>query len=783
MLIEKKVFTVLTVLMAARLVTPALGEQALRYNRDIRPILSENCFGCHGPDEKQRKSGLRLDVREEALKAAKSGDIAIVPGDLKRSALLARINTTDPDEIMPPPKSHKKLSTMQKEKLRQWIAQGAKYEQHWAFLPPVAAPAPTVQRTAWPRNDLDRFILSRLESEGVAPSPEATRATLIRRASLDLIGLPPTPAEVDAFVADKSPQAYEKVVERLLKSPHFGERLAVSWLDAARYGDTHGYEKDPPRNLWLWRDWVIRAFNENKPFDQFTIEQIAGDLLPNPTTAQLVATGFHRNSLINDEGGTDAEEFRMAALNDRVETTATVWLGLTMNCVQCHTHKYDPIQHREYYQFLAIFNNTEDGGNSSAPELRAPTAEQEAESKVLRERIAELEKAADAATPEGKAALEKVRKTEKDLTAKFPKTMIMRERPKPRETRIALRGNFRTPGDKVEAGVPAFLPPLPGDQPTNRLALARWLVSKENPLTARVIVNRYWALIFGTPIVESVEDFGARGDAPTNPELLDWMAVEFMRSGWDLKALFKMMVTSATYRQSSTFPPGMFEKDPYNKLLARGPRFRVEAEMVRDLALAASGRLTDQIGGPSVLPPQPPGIWENSFGFESFAGNQRYKADEGPGRYRRALYTYWRRTAPYPGLATFDLVSRDVCRVKRSRTNTPLQALIALNDPMFFECAGAMGKSLLALPEAKPEVRAAYGLKLCVSRDAKPKELEMLVALYRDSLEIFTQDPKRAAALIQQGRVEAGTSNPAELAAWITVANVLLNLDETLTKF
>ncbi len=758
------------------------GEEPLRYNRDIRPILSENCFSCHGPDEKQRKAGLRLDLREAALKAAESGDVAIVPGEVKKSALVRHIESTDKDEIMPPPKANKHLTDAQKEKLRQWIAQGARYEPHWSFVAPVAAVPPVVKKADWARNDLDRFILARLESEGLAPSPEATKETLVRRLSLDLTGLPPTPAEVDAFVADKSPQAYEKVVDRLLGSPHYGERMAVSWLDAARYGDTHGYEKDPPRNLWLWRDWVIRAFNENMRFDQFTIEQLAGDLLPSPTTSQLVATGFHRNSLLNDEGGTDAEEFRMAALNDRVETTATVWLGLTMNCVQCHSHKYDPIQHREYYQFLAIFNNTEDGGNGSAPEWQAPTREQEAALKVLHEQVTKLEAAPDAALPEGQAALEKARKVEKDFVAKFSKTMILRERRQPRETRIALRGNFRTPGDKVEPGVPAFLPALPKDEPANRLALARWLVAKENPLTARVIVNRYWALLFGMPIVDSVEDFGARGEAPTHPDLLDRLAVEFLRSGWDVKALFKLMVTSATYRQASAIPPGVLEKDPDNKLLARGPRFRVEAEMVRDLALAASGRLTAEIGGPSVMPPQPPGIWENSFGFESFAGNQRYKTDEGAGRYRRALYTYWRRTAPYPALATFDLVSRDVCKVKRSRTNTPLQALIVLNDPMFFECAGAMGRSLLALPAATPEARAAYGLKLCVARAAKPREVEMLVAMYRDALGIFTQDPARATALIQQGRVEAGAANPAELAAWITVANVLLNLDETLTK-
>ncbi|HLX64399.1 MAG TPA: DUF1549 and DUF1553 domain-containing protein, partial [Planctomycetota bacterium] len=624
--------------------------------------------------------------------------------------------------------------------------------EHWAFKKPMRPPLPSVQKKEWPRNEIDYFILARLEKEKLAPSREAEKAVLLRRVSLDLIGLPPSVEEVEAFEKDASADAYEKAVDRLLASPHYGERWARPWLDCARYGDTHGYEKDPPRTMWPWRDWVIKALNDNMPFDQFTIEQIAGDLLPNATLEQKVATGFHRNSLLNDEGGTDPEEFRWAALNDRVEVTATVWLGLTMNCAQCHSHKFDPISQTEYYQFLAFFNNTEDGGKAADPVLPVPQAGQDA--------------------------------------AKAPKTMIMKERAQARETHVAIRGSYHAPGDKVSPNVPAIFPPLSnsaakdggGPSLPNRLALAKWLVDENNPLTARVTMNRDWGLFFGTPLVETVEDFGTRGDVPSHPELLDWLATEFMRAKWDMKAMHKKIVMSAAYRQSSVATPLLIERDPYNRLLARGARFRVEAEMVRDIALTASGRLNEKIGGPSVFPPQPPGIWENSFGFQSFAGNQsNWKTAEDGDRFRRGMYIYWRRTAPYPSLQTFDLVSRDVCKVKRSRTNTPLQALTLLNDPVYVECAGGLAQKMMEF-NGTDEAKIAYGLRRCVSRVPKASEIEKLAALRADAVKTYDQDAKAAETLLVQARVKADAANAKALATWIVVANVMLNLDETVTK-
>jgi hypothetical protein len=542
--------------------------------------------------------------------------------------------------------------------------------------------------------------------------------------------------------------------------------------------------------MWPWRDWVIDALNRDMPFDQFTIEQLAGDLLPNPTQSQLVATGFERNSLLNDEGGTDPEEFRVAAIMDRVDTTATVWLGMTMACAQCHSHKFDPITQKEYYQFFAFFNNTEDGGRLADPVLPLLSPEKQRELDGIRKQIAELadversDPAAEATnTIEVKAKLAKLRAAEKAIVDRASKTMIMRERKQPRETHLLLRGSYHSPGEVVTPGVPSALPPLPAGEPVNRLALARWLVSKDNPLTARVTVNRYWGLLFGTPIVDTPEDFGIQGEPPSHPELLDWLAVEFMDSGWDIKATLKKIVMSATYRQSSVIPPELLERDPHNQLLARGPRFRVEAEMVRDMALVMGGRLSEKIGGPSVFPPQPPGIWENSFGFQSFAGNQRWKDEDGPDRWRRGIYIYWRRTAPYPSLQTFDLVSRDVCKVRRSRTNSPLQALTTLNDPAFVECAGGLAQRMMRHPGEGLEAKLGYGVRVCLSRQPKTREVEKLTALYRDALADFEKDDKGAGKLLQDARVKAGEGeNAKELAAWTVVANALLNLDETITK-
>ncbi len=736
---------------AAKLPPPAT--RPVDFVKDIQPIFRANCYACHGPEK--QKGHFRLDVKASAL--AGGDEVDILPGKSAQSPLIINVAYLDENAQMPPPKNGKKLSDEQIGLLRAWIDQGAVWpdgandgkqkdpRDHWAFKKPVRPMLQHgVHNANWPHNDIDAFVLERLEQEGLSPSPEAEKAVLLRRVSLDLIGLPPTLEEIAAFEADTSPFAYEKVVDRLLANPHYGERWARPWLDAARYGDTHGYEKDPPRTMWPWRDWVINALNKNMPFDQFTIEQIAGDLLPNPTPSQIVATGFHRNSLLNDEGGTDPEEFRMAALNDRVEVTATVWLGLTMNCAQCHSHKFDPISAKEYYQFLAFFNNTEDGGKAAEPVLAVPQVGGDA--------------------------------------AKAPKTMIMKERAKPRDTFVAIRGSFRSPGEKVTPNVPAVFPPLKGDVP-NRLALARWLVDENNPLTARVIMNRYWGLFFNTPLVETVEDFGTRGELPSHPQVLDWLATEFMRRKWNVKAMHKEIVMSRTYRQASNATPQLIERDPYNRLLARGPRFRVEAEMVRDIALAASGRLSDKIGGPSVFPPQPPGIWENSFGFQSFAGNQsNWKTEDGPDRYRRGLYIYWRRTAPYPSLQTFDLTSRDVCKVKRSRTNTPLQALTILNDPVYVECAGGLAERMFEFKAASDAEKIEHGFRCCVARKPKPAELQKILALHAEALASYEKDSKAADTLLKQARVKADAEKAKDLAAWIVVANVLLNMDETMTK-
>src|SRR5579871_3906989 len=542
-------------------VQAAKPEAHLDYNRDIRPLLSNNCFQCHGPDSKQRQAGLRLDVRTEALKPTESGRKAIVPGNATASMLVRRINSTKPDFVMPPPDSNKKLTTAEKVLLARWIDQGAEYQSLWSFVPPRRPPLPNVARTDWPRNAIDAFILHRLEAEGLGPSPEADRTTLIRRLTLDLTGLPPTPAEVDAFVGDASPDAYAKVVDRLLASPHFGERLAVDWLDAARFADTHGYHIDSARDMSHWREWVIHAFNSNLPFDQFTIEQLAGDLLPGATVEQRLASGFNRNHMINFEGGAIPEEYHTAYIIDRVNTTTMVWLGLTVACAQCHDHKYDPITQKEYYQLYAYFHNVPENGldgraGNAAPVLRTATPEQQQKLDALAASIQQAERTAGAngstQDKQLKEELAKLRQARAELEKRIPTTMIMQEMPKPRETFLLVRGQYDKKGEKVTAGVPASLPPLPPGAPANRLGLARWLVDPEQPLTARVIVNRYWQMFFGTGLVKTAEDFGSQGELPSHPQLLDWLAVEFMNpssaplgSGsnraWDIKALLRLI--------------------------------------------------------------------------------------------------------------------------------------------------------------------------------------------------------------------------------------------------
>jgi hypothetical protein len=804
------------------LALPAFGsEPKVDFDRDIRPILSDKCFKCHGPDAQHRKAGLRLDTPEGMFGEAESGGKAVVPGNLEESELYWRITSDDDLDRMPPPKSGKTLKAAEIAQLKAWIEQGAPYQRHWAYRPLARPEPPLVRDAAWVRNPIDRFVLARLEKEGLTPSPEADRAVLLRRVFLDLIGLPPSPAEVDAFLVDSKPDAYERVVDRVLASPHYGERWGRLWLDLARYADTHGFEKDPIRSMWPYRDWVIAALNRDLPFDQFTIEQIAGDMLPNASLSQKIASGFHRNTMINTEGGVDPEEARVATIVDRVGTTATVWLGTTLACAQCHDHKYDPFSQKEFYQFFAFFNNADE------PEMEVGPPEAIARRDAIRAQIEVLSKERDtylatlpekqkvweaALTSEARQALkpeiraildvpadqrdddqkkalaqafraQDVGLSERETTLqalrarepKLPTTLVMQERAQPRETHIMIRGNFLTLGAKVDPGVPSILPPLPADQPANRLTLARWLVSPENPLTPRVIVNRIWEQNFGRGLVGTVEDFGSQGEQPAHPELLDWLASEFIRQGWSLKALQRLIVTSSTYRQSSFASPKLRERDPDNRLLARGPRFRVEAETIRDIALAASGLLCRKVGGPSVFPPQPDGIWTMHY------SNDRWIDSQGPDRYRRGLYTFWRRTAPYPTFMAFDAPSRETCTVRRPRTNTPLQALTTLNDPAFVEAAQALARRILAEGGPDPEHQAAYALRLCVVRAPRPDEIERIVALFTTERAQFQSDAQAAAALAG-AEGESAPSDLAARAAWTVVANVLLNLDETITK-
>jgi hypothetical protein len=823
--------------LAGESVRPAQKQGApakAQYARDIQPILAATCFTCHGPDEKTRKAGLRLDVAEVATRTLKSGNRAVVPGDSKASELIARIFSTESDR-MPPKSSHKQLKERDRQLLKRWIDEGAEYQRHWAFVPPRQPPLPVTKTKGWARNPIDHFVLARLEKEGLQPAPEADRYALARRVTLDLTGLPPTIAAVDAFVNDKRPDAYERFVDSVLASPAYGERWATAWLDLARYADSNGYATDNPRTIWRYRDWVIDAINKNLPFDRFTLEQIAGDLLPGATESQIIATAFHRNTLTNDEGGTDDEEFRVVAVVDRVNTTLQVWMGMTVACAQCHDHKYDPISQEEYFKVYAIFNQTEDSDKAdNRPLLTMLSAEEQRQKAKLEADIAALQKQLnqsgadfDAAlrrweqlyrkrlipdklpanvkaileverdqrkdaqkaelakyyrsiAPELKKARERATVLQKQLAqVKGITTPVMRELPESqkRKTKIHIRGNFLDQGKEVVQGVPAVFPPLPKDQPANRLALAKWLVDPANPLTARVTVNRYWEQVFGVGLVETPDDYGIRGKLPTHPELLDWLATEFERT-WDVKALLKLLVTSAAYRQSSRVTPELAERDPDNRLFARGPRYRAPAEVVRDQALFVSGLLSPKLYGPPVRPPQPRMNLTAAFG-----GGTDWVTSGGEDKYRRAMYTQWRRTTPYPSMTAFDAPSRNVCTVSRPRTNTPLQALVTLNDPVYVEAAQALARRVVKEGGATTEARMTYAFRLCLARPPRDTEMRRLLDLYEQAQTRYAADPKEAQQLATEplGPLPPGT-NAVELAAWTVVGNVLLNLDEVFAR-
>lgn len=750
------------------------------FNRDIRPILSDACFHCHGPDQNTREAGLRLDVRDDATTATESGAVAIVPGHPEKSEVVRRILSTDEDDRMPPDRSHKSLTPRQKEVLSHWIAQGAEYQNHWAYEPVQRPPVPTPND-----HPVDAFIRQRLTTENLRAAEEADRVTLIRRATLDLTGLPPSLVEVDAFLNDTAPGAWERVIDRLLASPHYGERMAIDWLDAARYADTNGYQVDRDRSLHPWRDWVIQAFNENKRFDQFTLEQLAGDLLSNATVAQRVATGFNRNHMINEEGGVTEEEFLANYTADRVETTATVWLAQTFNCARCHDHKFDPLTQRDFYSLKAFFHNVSEKGAgdyskpanvSSPPFLPVPGPDLAAKISAIK---TDIEQAAPDQSPEGKARVAALTKSLEEAENAVPVTLVMDDA-MPRDTFILLRGAFDQPGEKVTAATPAIMPPMSDSLPRNRLGLARWLVDPAHPLTARVTVNRYWQMLFGTGLVATAEDFGSQGEPPSHPELLDWLAAEFISSGWDTKAMLRLLVTSATYRQSSKFTPAARERDPDNRLLARGPRFRLPGEFVRDQALAASGLLATKIGGPSVKPYHPPGLYEQ---ITEGSGTTVYVPGKGEDLHRRSLYTYWKRSVPNPAMMLFDAPFRETCVMRRPRTNTPLQALNLLNDPTYVEASRRLAQRMLLEGGASTSSRLTHGFRLITARHPRPAEMTILTASLERTLLDFQADQAGAEALLQVG--EATTQpglNAAELAAYTTVASTLLNLDETVTK-
>lgn len=781
-------FGVLTTLCGFVLVGAAVAvpstKDTVDFNAQIRPILSAKCFACHGPDEKSRNAKLRLDLRDEALRERK-GVIPIKPGDSKHSELIRRITAgEDSDDIMPPPKAGPPLKPGETALLQRWVQQGAPYTTHWSFTKPERPALPNLSQRSWPKNAVDAFILARLEANKLKPSPAADRAALIRRVSLDLIGLPPAPAEVDAFVKDKSSNAYEKVVDHLLASPAYGEKWARMWLDLARYADSYGYGQDSLRqnNPWPYRDWVIKGFNQNMPLDQFTREQLAGDLLDQPTEEQLIATAFHRNTMTNVEGGTDDEEWRVAAVKDRANVTAQAWMGLTMGCAQCHSHKFDPISQKEYYQFYAFFNQTEDNDQpDERPTLPLPTPDERKRMAELQAQIAALEKEIPATFATTNATNSHLELLKKELGAIKPAAVpIMRDLPTKelRVSHLLNKGNYLDPGEEVSAAVPVAFHPWPAGAPTNRLGMAKWLMSPDNPLTARVMANRFWAQLFGVGLVETEEDFGTQGFLPTHPELLDWLAVELRDEGWDVKKFLKTIVMSATYQQSSRVTPGLLVKDPRNRLLGRAPRRRLEAEVIRDQALALSGLLSHKIGGPSVYPPQPDGLWRVAFD-----GTRKYPTSRGEDRYRRGLYTVWRRTIPYPSLATFDAPSRESCTFRRLPTNTPLQAYVTLNDPAFVEAAQALGRRIVREGGATVEQRIRFGLGLALGRSAKKAQVAELKKLFDSELAHYRDAEKEALKLATEplGALPDGLS-PAEAAAWTVVANVLLNLDGVLVK-
>ncbi|WP_414661834.1 PSD1 and planctomycete cytochrome C domain-containing protein [Horticoccus sp. 23ND18S-11] len=827
---------------AARAQQPAALPDRIEFNRDVRPILSDKCFYCHGPDASHRKGKLRLDVREAALDRD-----AFVPGRPAESTLIEKILSTDADEVMPPPDSNKRLDAREKTILQRWIEQGAAYQKHWSYEPPVKAAIP---RDA---NGVDVLVARRLDAVGLKASPEADRRTLIRRLSLDLLGLPPTPADVAAFERDDSPDAYAALVERVLASPHYGERMAMGWLDVVRFADTIGYHSDNPRNVWPYRDWVIASFNANKRFDRFTLEQIAGDLLPDADRATRVGSAFNRLLLSTEEGGAQPKDYEVRMMTDRVRAIGTAWLGQTTGCAQCHDHKFDPIATRDFYALGAFFADVkessvgrrEEGMPVTTPEQDARLAELDAtvraaqgivksvlpeidaaqqawelelaasdrtlpelqpgvnataaEKRTARDVLTAVKKSPDRRVARERQALQTyfrtrvtglyrnerdalaaAEQTRKEYFDALPKCLVTESAREKRVVRVLPRGNWMDEtGDVVQAALPHYLPqPATDGRELTRLDLARWLVSRENPLTARTVVNRLWKQFFGTGLSRVLDDLGAQGELPPNGPLLDWLACEFMDSGWDVKHVVRTIVLSRTYRQVSTATPDQLARDPENREHARQSRFRVDAELVRDNALAVAGQLSPRIGGPSVKPYQPDRYWEN-LNFPT----RDYVPDTGESQYRRGVYVWWQRTFLHPSLLAFDAPSREECVAERNRSNLPQQALVLLNDPTYVEAARVLAVRILRDGGADTSRRLAWAWQAALQRSPRPEEAATMSALLATHAERYRADPAAARALLATGEapVTAGV-DPVEVAAWTHVARVLLNLHEFITR-
>jgi hypothetical protein len=741
----------------------AVVTDSVDYNLHIRPILSDRCFKCHGPDANQRKANLRLDTQEGAFAALKDNPSAhaIVPGKADISEVYLRISAADTSQVMPPVKSNLKLSAQEIELIKKWINQGAKYKPHWAFIAPKLPSVPVVAAPDWPNNEIDNFILTKVEQKGLSPNPQADKERLLKRVSFDITGLPPEMELQERFLQDESKNAYEKIVDEILARPQYGEKMAAYWMDVARYADSHGYQDDGLRTMWPWRDWVIHAFNSNYPYDQFIVWQLAGDLLPNPTKEQLLATGFNRNHKITQEGGVIDEEYRIEYVTDRTNTFGKAFLALTFECAKCHDHKYDPILQKDYYSTFSFFNQVPEKG--LVGDITLASLADPPNMKITSEEVASI--------------LSFINKKD---TAAVP-VMIMKDDKKRRPTYLLKRGAYDAPGDRVYVGLPpAVLPYDTLKYGSNRLGLAKWLVDKRHPLTARVFVNRMWQEFFGRGLVKTSGDFGMQGEMPSHPELLDWLALDFINNGWNIKRLIKQMVMSATYRQSTMLTDDKLAADPENILLARGPRTRMSAETIRDMALASSGLLVKEIGGPSVKPYQPKGIWELATSGRGVLA--RYVQDHGDKLYRRGLYSFIKRTVPPPVMLVFDASNRDQCEVNRLRTNTPLQALVLMNDPVVLEAARVFSERLMKEDNSLEE-KILDAFRSITCRKPKDEEMQLLVNYYADEKKKFTTSSEEAKKFVQAGEYpSAEISDVASLAALMQVIHTIYNMEESITK-